>query len=164
MGFQWHLDYQSSFSTPEVLLVRSSEGMGGMSRMQHRIMNDMLLPKTWAQDVPPILINSWEAMYFDVSHENIMALAKQGAEIGCDLMVVDDGWFSSRSDINSSLGDWTVNKSKFPGGMKLLGEELNAMGLKLGVWFEPEMVSEKSELYRNHPDVRSLLLMKIIFY
>ena len=152
--FNWQLDHNETFETPEVLLVRSSEGMGGMSRMQHRIMNDMLLPKTWAQDVPPILINSWEAMYFKVDHFSVMELAESARRVGCDLIVVDDGWFGFRNNIDSSLGDWEVNTWKFPGGMARLAEELNDLGMRLGLWFEPEMVSEDSDLYRAHPEVK----------
>jgi alpha-galactosidase len=92
MEFGWHLQPGETFSTPEALMVRSEEGLGGMSRMQHRILRDLLIPNTWANEVPPVLINSWEAMYFNVSHEHILALATQAYKVGCDLMVVDDGW------------------------------------------------------------------------
>ena len=152
MDFQWHLRPGEVFSTPEALIVRSDEGVGGVSRTQHRIINDMLLPKTWAFYNPPVLINSWEAMYFNVNHESILALGEEAAKVGCDLMVVDDGWFANRFTINSSLGDWTVDHSKFPCGLSYLAEELNKIGMKLGIWLEPEMVSEDSDLYRSHPE------------
>ena len=152
MEFQWHLAPGAEFSTPEALMVRSDEGMGGMSRTQHRIINDRLVPRTWAHDAPPVLVNSWEAMYFNVNHENIMKLAIDSVRVGCDLVVVDDGWFSNRLNINSSLGDWTVNTEKFPRGLAGLADDLNNLGMKLGIWIEPEMVSEESALYQAHPE------------
>jgi alpha-galactosidase len=152
MEFQWHLEFGKTFSTPEALMVRSDEGLGGMSRTQHRVMNNMLVPRTWAHDAPPVLVNSWEALYFNVSHESILNLAHSASRIGCDLLVIDDGWFSNRTTIHSSLGDWTVNTSRFPQGLAGIAADVNSLGLKLGIWLEPEMVSEDSDLYRSHPE------------
>lgn len=150
--FSWRLCAGEVFSTPEVLLVRSDEGLGGVSRTQHRIINDMLVPRTWAYDCPPVLINTWEALYFEVSYSSVIELAHEAVKVGCDLLCIDDGWFGERSSIFRGLGDWTVNEVKFPYDLASLGRELNAMGVRLGIWLEPEMVSEDSALFAAHPD------------
>ena len=152
MGFAWHLGPGQEFCTPQVLVVRSNKGLGGLSRMQHRIILDKILPKSWADTSPPILLNSWEARYFQVNHTNVVEMVKHAVQIGVNLLVLDDGWFGSRDDIMSSLGDWTPNKVKFPHGLKALADEINSHGVKFGLWVEPEMVSEQSALYSEHPD------------
>eukprot|EP00981_Chlorochromonas_danica_P002005 scaffold413_cov176-Ochromonas_danica.AAC.1 len=151
-GMSWHLGPGESCSTPEVALIRSSNGLGGMSRTMHRLILDRLIPPSWADANPPILLNTWEAKYFHVNHDNVIDMARQAARVGIDLLVLDDGWFGKRDDDSSSLGDWIVNLEKFPLGLKGLVEEINAVGLKFGLWFEPEMVSEQSALYAAHPD------------
>lgn len=126
--------------------MRSSEGMGGMSRVLHRLLLDKLmapLPR-WAEISPPVLLNSWEANYFDINHDNVIEMAKQGSRIGIDLVVIDDGWFGNREDDTTSLGDWVANPDKFPHGLRHLAQEVNALGCRLGIWFEPEMVSDQS--------------------
>lgn len=100
----------------------------------------------------PILVNNWEATYFDFNEEKIVTLAKEAADLGIELLVLDDGWFGKREDDTSSLGDWKVNLNKLPGGLKALADEIEKNGVKFGLWFEPEMVSPDSELYRKHPD------------
>lgn len=140
------------FTAPEVMLTYSSEGLSRLSNNLHRCMRENLCRGRYKDAVRPVLINSWEAAYFDFNGETICQLAKQAAEAGLDMIVMDDGWFGKRDDDYSGLGDWTVNEEKL--GMKLgcLIERINALGLKFGIWMEPEMVSEDSELYRRHPD------------
>lgn len=145
MGFQWHLASNQEFTTPECILVRSAEGLGGMSRQLHRVFLDALIPSNrWSTSPPPILLNSWEAKYFQVSHDNIIEMATKAISIGIDMIVVDDGWFGKRDSDTSSLGDWWINIAKFPQGLKPLVDEINQLGCKFGLWFEPEMVSEQS--------------------
>lgn len=154
MGFQWHLVPGNSFYTPEAVLVRSNRGLGGMSRVLHRLFLDHLirpLPR-WARNDPPILLNSWESCYFDVNHSQIVEMARQGSKLGINLIVLDDGWFGKRDDITSSLGDWQINTVKFPFGLESLAEEVRSYNCKFGIWIEPEMVSEKSNLYQLHPE------------
>ena len=133
--------------------MRSNEGLGGMSRMLHRVFLDHLIPKiAWAEETPPVLLNTWEAYYFGVNHANVVELAKQASRIGIDVVVLDDGWFGKRNDITSSLGDWTADLTKFPTGIKGLAQDVNAAGCKFGLWVEPEMISEDSQLHALHPD------------
>eukprot|EP01040_Poterioochromonas_malhamensis_P013876 gene13876-15312_t len=152
MGLQWHLRPGSDFNTPEAVLVRSGEGLGGMSRAFHRLFLDRLLPRHWSDESPPILLNSWEAKYFHVNHNNMVEMTKQASKVGINLIVLDDGWFGKRNDDRTSLGDWIADIEKFPYGLKGLAEEINALGCKFGLWFEPEMVSEESMLFTSHPD------------
>jgi len=152
MGMQWYLKQKGEFNTPEVVMVRSSEGLGGMSRSFHRLFLDRLIPRNWSDDNPPVLLNSWEAKYFHVNHQNIVELARQSAKVGIDMIVLDDGWFGDRSDDKKGLGDWFVNLEKFPNGLKPMVDEINSLGLKFGIWIEPEMVSEQSMLFTSHPD------------
>jgi alpha-galactosidase len=144
MGLQWHLQPKQEFCTPEAVLIRSSEGLGGMSRAVHRLFLDRLMPRNWSDENPPILLNSWEAKYFHVNHQNIVEMTRQASKAGIDLIVLDDGWFEKRNDDKTSLGDWVADVEKFPFGMKGLAEEINALGCKFGLWVEPEMVSERS--------------------
>lgn len=149
-GFCWNLEPGESFQAPEVVLVCSGAGLGGMSRTFHDFFRNHLIR---GQHKPrPVLLNSWEACYFEFDHDRLLELGREAAQCGIELFVVDDGWFGHRSDTTTSLGDWKVNEEKLPGGLKRLGEELGALGLELGVWMEPEMISPDSELYRAHPD------------
>jgi len=152
MGLQWHLTPNKTFNTPEVVMARSKEGLGGMSRAIHRLFLDRLLPRNWSDAEPPILLNSWEAKYFHVNHSNIVEMAQQASNVGINLIVLDDGWFGKRENDTCSLGDWVADMTKFPHGIKGLAEDVNAAGCKFGLWFEPEMVSEDSMLYTTHPD------------
>ena len=149
-GFCWHLEPGEAFQAPEVLLVCSENGLGGMSRAYHDLLRDHLI--RGQQKHRPTLLNSWEACYFDFDHDKLLELGREAAENGIEMLVVDDGWFGQRYDETTSLGDWYVNEKKLPGGLKRLGDELNKLGVKLGIWMEPEMISPDSNLYRAHPD------------
>ena len=149
-GFSWRLEPGDSFQTPEAALVCSSGGLGGMSRAYHDLFRRHLIR---GQDKHrPTLVNSWEACYFDFDHDKLLELGREAARYGIELLVVDDGWFGRRRDETTSLGDWHVNEEKFPGGLSRLAGELRELGVGLGVWMEPEMISPDSELYRAHPD------------
>ena len=149
-GFCWQLEPGDSFQAPEVLLVCSEQGLGGMSRAYHDLLRCHLI--RGQKKYRPTLVNSWEAYYFDFDHDKLLELGREAAAHGIEMLVVDDGWFGRRSDETTSLGDWTVNEKKLPGGLKRLGDELGDLGVKLGVWMEPEMISPDSDLYRAHPD------------
>ena len=150
--FRWELNFGESFQTPEVLLVYSNNGIGEMSRTFHRIYQKRLVRGVWRDKVRPILLNTWEATYFDFNENTILNLADSSEKIGIELLVIDDGWFGKRNSDKSSLGDWYVNSKKFSGGLKYLSEKLKEKGLKLGLWIEPEMVNKDSELFKKHPD------------
>ena len=150
--FAWRLLPGESFQTPEAALVFSREGLGGMSRAFHQLWNRHLLPQRWVNARRPVLLNSWEAAYFDFDEEKLLSIAACAAQAGVELFVMDDGWFGHRDSDASSLGDWTANPRKLPGGLKGLGEKIRALGLQFGLWMEPEMVSPDSDLYRAHPD------------
>lgn len=150
--FSWQLGAGDIFQTPEAVLVFSPEGLGGMSRALHRFYRRHLLPVAWRDRTRPILLNNWEATYFDFNATKLEAIATAGAELGVELFVLDDGWFGKRDDDASSLGDWVVDRKKLPGGLDDLAKRINARGVEFGLWFEPEMVSPDSDLYRAHPD------------
>ncbi len=150
--FSWKLEPHEEFTTPEVVMVYSDKGIGGMSRIYHRLYRKRLVRGRFRDEVRPILANNWEATYFDFSEEKILGLAKEAKSLGIELLVLDDGWFGKRNDDRSSLGDWFVNKDKLPDGIESLSKKVNDIGLKFGLWFEPEMISPDSELYRAHPD------------
>lgn len=157
-NFSWHLEPAKNgkrggmFHTPEIIMSYSSGGMGGMSRQLHRIFRERLMPPAWRYKIPPVLLNTWEAAYFNVTHDLVVEIGKKAAKAGIELLVLDDGWFGSRNDTYSGLGDWTPNLRKLPKGLKGLAQDVNALGLKFGLWIEPEMVSMNSDLYRQHPD------------
>ena len=150
--FSWLLEAGQSFQTPEAVLVYSPEGLGGMSRTYHRLYRTRLCRGVHRDKPRPILVNNWEATYFDFTAEKIEAIARAGAELGIELFVLDDGWFGRRDNDHSSLGDWVVDKNKLPNGLRNLAERVNQAGLQFGLWFEPEMISPDSDLYRAHPD------------
>lgn len=150
--FSWKLEPQECFQAPEAVMVYSSEGLGAMSRSFHDLFRNHLIRGEYKDKKRPILINNWEATYFDFNTEKLIAIAKQAAELGIEMLVMDDGWFGHRNDDNTSLGDWFVNEEKLPGGLKHLVDEVNRLGMKFGIWMEPEMISPDSELYRAHPD------------
>ena len=151
-NFCWTLEAGDSFQTPETVLVYSANGFGEMSRTYHRLYRTRLCRGKYRDTARPVLINNWEATYFDFNEEKILEIAKKAAECGIELMVLDDGWFGKRDNDKCSLGDWFVNYDKLPCGIDGLAKKVNALGLKFGLWFEPEMVSPDSELYRKHPD------------
>lgn len=150
--FKWELQSGERFYTPQSVLCYSSEGFGKMSREYHDVFRNNLMRAKQTKEARPILINNWEGTYFDFTEEKLLAIAKRAKEAGIELFVLDDGWFGKRNDDRSSLGDWTVNKEKLPSGIDGLAKKINKIGLKFGLWFEPEMVSPNSELYRKHPD------------
>ena len=151
-GFSWKLEAGEEFNTPEAVMVYSSTGEGGMSRALHRFYREHLLDRKWLEKPRPVIVNNWEATYFNFDTEKLVSIAKDAAELGIDMLVVDDGWFGKRNDDRSSLGDWVTNTEKLPGGLPALAERVNALGVGLGLWFEPEMASRDSDLFRAHPD------------
>ncbi|MCQ4088379.1 alpha-galactosidase [Saccharibacillus sp. JS10] len=150
--FAWRLEAGESFQAPEVVMVRSSEGLGGMSRTYHKLYRTRLSRGEFRDKARPVLVNNWEATYFDFNAEQIKGIAAAGQELGIELFVLDDGWFGQRDSDSSSLGDWFENKRKLPDGLAKLAQEITSTGMEFGLWFEPEMVSPNSELYRAHPD------------
>lgn len=151
-GFCWELKTGESFQTPEVVMVYSCSGMNAMSRTYHSLYRTRLARGVWRDKVRPILINSWEAAYFDFNEKRILELAQAAGTIGVELFVLDDGWFGHRDDSTSSLGDWYPHQGKLPGGLKRLAEQIRDMGLDFGIWIEPESVNRDSDLYREHPE------------
>lgn len=151
-GFKWELKPGESFQAPEAALVFSAEGLGKMSRTYHDLYRGHLIRSPYKDKERPILINNWEATYFDFNTEKLLDIAREAKKSGIEMLVMDDGWFGKRNDDNSSLGDWIVNEEKLPGGLKRLVDEVNKIGLKFGIWMEPEMISPDSDLYRAHPD------------
>lgn len=150
--FEWQLGAGEIFDTPEVVMVHSNNGLGEMSRTFHRFYNNNLIRGKYKTEKRPILINSWEAAYFDFDSDKLVDFAKQAHELGIEMLVMDDGWFGKRNDDKTSLGDWYVNEDKLVGGLAKLIERVNNEGMKFGIWYEPEMISPDSDLYRAHPD------------
>ena len=151
-GFQWLLNPGESFQAPEVILTYSNNGLGQMSRNFHKLYRKCLCRGKYRDIERPVLINNWEATYFDFDEEKIVSIAKKAKQLGIELMVLDDGWFGKRDSDNCSLGDWVADKRKLPNGIEGLAQKISDMDMKFGLWFEPEMVSEDSDLYREHPD------------
>lgn len=150
--FCWVLKPDDSFQSPEAVLVHTAKGLGEMSRIYHRLYRENLIRGKFKKAPRPVLVNNWEATYFNFTEEKLLKIAESAKDLGIDLLVLDDGWFGKRNDAKSSLGDWFANTEKLPDGLKGLGEKLNEMGLGFGIWLEPEMVSPDSDLYRAHPD------------
>lgn len=150
--FQWKLEKNESFQTPEAVMVYSEEGLNGMSQVFHELYRTRLARGKWRDRVRPILINNWEATYFDFTEEKILNIAKTAKKLGVELFVLDDGWFGKRNNDLSSLGDWYPNVEKLPEGITGLAKKITTMGMKFGLWFEPEMTNMESELYKEHPD------------
>ncbi len=150
--FCWTLNGGESFYTPEVILSCSDEGMDKLSGRFHRVIREHVCRGKYKMTERPVLINNWEATYFDFDEEKIFNIAKQASELGVDMMVLDDGWFGKRDSDSTGLGDWFVNEDKIKGGLEKLVKRINGLGMKFGIWFEPEMISEESNLYKEHPD------------
>lgn len=150
--FSWLLEPGESFQTPEAILVFSDSGLGGMSRSYHDLYRSRLCRGAFRDQARPILINNWEATYFKFNADKIEDIARAGKELGIELFVLDDGWFGKRDSDNSSLGDWFVDRNKLPNGLEDLVSRVTSLGMEFGLWFEPEMVSPDSELYRRNPD------------
>ncbi len=151
-NFSWTLQPGESFATPEALLCFRHDGLNALSQRYHRFIREALCRSRYSRAARPVLLNNWEATYFQFDREKILAIAREAKELGADLFVLDDGWFGRRNDDRSSLGDWFVNEQKLPGGLEPLIDGVKALGLGFGLWVEPEMVSEDSDLYRAHPD------------
>lgn len=151
-GFTWKLEPGEKFTAPEVVMVYSAEGLGRMTRTFHDLYREHLIRSPYLHEKRPILINNWEATYFDFDEKKLLEIAKDASELGIEMLVMDDGWFGKRSLDDSSLGDWYVNEEKIRGGLHELVENVKKLGMKFGIWIEPEMISPESELYRKHPD------------
>ena len=150
--FSYPLLKGESFAAPEVILSCSTSGLSSLSQQLHECIKKHVCRGKWRDIERPVLLNSWEAFYFSFTGEDLLGLADQAAELGMDMLVMDDGWFGKRDDDNSGLGDWYVNEEKLGGSLGSFIEKINEKGLKFGIWFEPEMVNEDSDLYRKHPD------------
>jgi len=151
-NFAKNLNPGESFETPEAVLAFSDEGFGGLSKKMHRFVNSCIVPKQWQNQPRPVLFNNWEGCMFDFDQHRLVALAKEAKALGCELFVLDDGWFGNRNSDTAGLGDYTVNRKKLPQGLDGLAKKINALGMEFGLWFEPESVNPDSELYRTHPD------------
>ncbi|SFC40278.1 alpha-galactosidase [Butyrivibrio sp. YAB3001] len=152
VGFDWLLAPGERFEAPEAVMTFSAKGMNAMSINMHNFVRKHIVRGSFRDKVRPILINSWEAAYFNFTQGSLLSLAKEAKKCGIELFVMDDGWFGQRNDDKTSLGDWYENKKKLPGGIKELADKINALGMMFGIWVEPEMVNEESDLYRAHPD------------
>ncbi len=151
-SFCFLIEPGESFESPEAVLTCSNEGFNGMSQHMHDFVRRCVVRGEWRDKLRPVLLNSWEASYFDISETKLLRLAKAGKDVGIELFVMDDGWFGERNDDRRSLGDWEVNPKKLPNGLDGLCKKVNALGLDFGIWVEPEMVNVDSNLYREHPD------------
>ena len=152
VGFSWELSGGESFVTPQVLLTYSNEGLGGMSRSIHDFLRERVINPDYVYKRRPIVVNNWEATYFDFNEQKLFPIIDEAANLGIDTFVLDDGWFGKRDSDWSGLGDWFVNETKLKGGLKTIINRCQKNGLKFGLWLEPEMISEDSELFRAHPD------------
>ena len=150
--FCWKLEQNENFQAPEVVLIYSAEGIGGMTRSFHDLYRKHLIRSAYKDKKRPVLINNWEATYFEFDAEKLIDIARQASKLGIEMLVMDDGWFGTRNSDDCALGDWQVNEEKLKGGLTYLVDEVNKLGMKFGIWFEPEMVSPDSDLYRAHPD------------
>ena len=150
--FSWKLDPGDSFQTPEAVMVYTDQGLNRLSQIYHRLYRERLMRGLWKEKERPILINNWEATYFDFNEEKLLKIAAKAKECGVELFVLDDGWFGARRDDHAGLGDWVAAKELLPGGISGLSEKVEALGMKFGLWIEPEMVNPDSDLYREHPD------------
>lgn len=150
--FCWKLPPNKNFQTPQAILVYSHMGLNGMSQEFHTLFTEHLFPRQWAKKKRPVLLNSWEMCYFDVSEEKMLRVIKEAAALGFELVVLDDGWFGHRNNSKSSLGDWTIHTEKFPNGFAPLFACAKENGIQLGIWFEPEMISPNSALMHSHRD------------
>lgn len=151
-SFDWKLEPGEVFQTPEAVMVYTDRGLNDMSQTLHRLYQKRLARGYWRDRVRPILINNWEATYMDFNEEKLLRIAQKAKESGIELFVLDDGWFGARRDDTAGLGDWKANTDLLPGGITGIAQKIEDMGMKFGLWFEPEMVNKNSDLYRAHPD------------
>ncbi len=151
-GFRWLLEKDGRFETPEAVMTYSENGFTGQSQNMHRFVRSHIVRGVWRDRPRPVLLNSWEACYFNISEKSLVSMARSAKDLGVELLVMDDGWFGERDNDRCSLGDWTPSVRKLPGGLRSLAEKIIAEGLQFGIWVEPEMVNTDSRLYRKHPD------------
>lgn len=151
-NFSWILERGESFQAPEVVINYSDSGLNMLSQNYHKFYQNHLIRGRWKNKARPILINNWEATYFDFNEDKILQIAKKAKELGVELFVLDDGWFGSRDGDSSGLGDWWSNLDKLPSGVEGLSQKINELGLQFGLWFEPEMVNPDSQLYKKNPN------------
>jgi alpha-galactosidase len=151
-SFSYKLSSGSAFEAPEAVFTYSYDGYNTMSHHLHKFIREHIVRTRWAGKARPVLLNSWEAAYFNINENKLLKLAKAGKDVGIELFVMDDGWFGERNDDTSSLGDWTANAKKLPNGIKGIADKIKALGMSFGIWVEPEMVNVESALYRQHPD------------
>ncbi len=151
-NFCWKLESGGHFQAPEVVMVYTDKGFDAMTAAFHRLYKKHLIRSAYKDKKRPILINNWEATYFDFNTEKLLSIAQEASKLGIEMLVMDDGWFGRRNADDCALGDWKVNEEKIKGGLKYLVDEVNKLGMKFGIWFEPEMISPDSDLYRAHPD------------
>ena len=151
-SFSWELEPGQFLEAPEAVMTFSHQGFNGMSGHMHHFVREHIVRGEWKKKTRPVLLNSWEAAYFDINEAKLLRLAKAGKEVGIELLVMDDGWFGERTDDTKALGDWTVNPKKLPGGLAGLCSKIKQLGLDFGIWVEPEMVNVESRLYRTHPE------------
>ena len=149
--FLWQLQPGERFTTPQAVMTFSQQGINGMAANFHDFVNHHVIPKQWRNVQRPVVLNNWEATFFDFDRRKILGMAKKAADLGVEMFVLDDGWFGKRNNDRAGLGDWVVNTKKLPGGLKSLADSINKMGLRFGLWFEPECVNPDSDLYRKHP-------------
>ncbi len=150
--FSWLLEPGETLVSPEAVMIYSDRGLNGMSQLFHRLYRTRLARGVWRDRPRPVLLNSWEGVYFDFNTEKLLSIARKARDLGIELFVLDDGWFGKRDSDNCSLGDWVPDLRKLSGGLEVLSGKIHDMGLQFGLWFEPEMVSPDSDLYRAHPD------------
>ncbi len=151
-AFRWPLAPGESFETPEAVLAYSDAGVNGVSDRMHRFVRAHITPRAFREVARPVVYNSWEAAFFSIDEKRLFRLAAQAAKLGAEMFVIDDGWFAGRGADDAALGDYTVDAAKFPSGMRAFVDRVAGLGMQTGIWVEPEMVSENSELYRAHPD------------
>ncbi|KAB8286611.1 alpha-galactosidase [Bifidobacterium ramosum] len=150
--FRWTLEPGGSFQTPEAIIAYSDHGMSPLSQTMHTLLRTRMARGPWRDRRRPVALNTYESLYMDVNERNVKELATEAADLGVELIVVDDGWFGERDWDDASLGDWTPHPRKFPNGLKPVADHVHGLGMKFGLWFEPEMVNPDSDLYRAHPD------------
>lgn len=151
-GFEWWLTPGETFTAPEVVLTYSHDGLGQMTRNLHDFYRCHMIRSRYLHQKRPVLINNWEATYFDFTREKLIAIAQKAKECGVELFVLDDGWFGARTTDHAGLGDWVANPDRLPEGITGIAEDIEKVGLKFGLWFEPEMTNKDSDLHREHPD------------
>jgi alpha-galactosidase len=151
-GFAWTLQPGAEFCTPEAVLVYADQGLGALSDAHHSLFRDRLARGVWRDTPRPVVINNWEATYFDFDEAKLLSIAASARDLGIEMFVLDDGWFGRRDSDNSSLGDWTANPDKLPNGVEGLAHEVEALGMRFGIWVEPEMISQRSRLFSRHAD------------